>query len=452
MEFTQVLSAEASFQDIMVSTVEGCLASNATSALPEAVFVRLARSRADLAFTLLERLIELHSSDQKLRNALFTAWETVRTYETDVGLALAREGSEYYRVLLKILCLTLQVHTWTLVPPSSTTVNENSIGTNEVANSLFLSKITHTVLEIFSVIVARGFRSLTSLLHDDASQISPEDFYLIITIARTSLHVPSVMKQTTQLQSVFADSETPRCISALLSWSDQISVDHDLIYGELSLLFLRELSNIPTLAETLALEGILTQVSSANIISNIRHQKGLGPFDHPTRLYNMWSQGVLPLLLNLLHAVGGPIATEIASSLNNFPGQLKRASSTFAVKPISSRDSVIGSITLGMVSEAQNLAALVSILETFREAGPSAGIIVSQTPEPNWDKTQVKEDIEGWMQKRAGLRLRIRPTNEREEALLRQPPLSNASNAENRLEEKIVQEMYTVLGILDGAE
>lgn len=442
VELSRVLGTDAKFQSLMVLTVINCLRSNASSSSPEAIFEQLAMSRAELAFTLLQDLVEFKSSNSELKKILSTAWDTFRAHGTDVGLALAGESAEYYRILLKILCLALQAYA-----PDS----ESNDANKQSDTSVSLSTI-HLVLEILDVVVAQGFRSLTAILHDDSTRILPADFFLIVALLRTGLRIPDIEKHSTQLVSQFSDNQTARCASALLSWADQIATDHDPVYGELSISFLLELSRIPALAESLAVEGILTQVSAANLIRYLRQDKGVGPFDSPSRLYSIWARGILPFLLNLLHAVGAPMAAEIAASLNSFPAQLARASNTFLAKSKLSADPTAGAITLSMVSEAQTLAVITTILDTFREAGASAGVIATQIEEPTWDKVQVKGDIENLLQRRTILRDRTFPSNEKEEAWVRQPPLSSATGAENRLEEKIVRELDTILSILGGGE
>lgn len=442
VELSRVLGTDAQFQNLMIRTIVNCLRSNASSSSPEAIFEQLAMSRVELAFTLLQDLVELKSSKSELRNILSLAWDTFRAHETDVGLALAGESAAYYRILLKILCLALQAH----VPDS-----ESNEANTQTITSVPMSN-TQLILEILEVVVAKGFRSLTAILHDDSNRILPTDFFLIVALLRTSLRIPDIEKHSAQLVSHFSDNQTARCASALLSWADQIATDHDPIYGELSISFLLELSSVPALAESLAVEGILTQISCTNLIMFLRQDKGVGPFDSPSRLYSIWARGILPLLLNLLHAVGAPMAAEIAASLNSFPGQLARASNTFLVKSVTSTDPTAGAITLSMVSEAQTLAAITTVLDTFRDAGPSAGVIATDIEEPTWDKGEVKGGIEHLLQRRTTLRDRTVPSNEKEEAWVRQPPVSSAGGAENRLEEKMVRELNTILSILSGGE
>lgn len=420
-----------------------------TSKLPENVFQGLALSRGELAFSLLQRLFEVKSTQDELENVLSAAWDTLRDYETDVALAFSGPNADYYRILLKILLLSLQSYLLVSSSQRRRRYGSELEGVDGLPNHSISAAATRTAVEIFGVIVTQGFRSLTTLLHDDPARSSPADFALIIAISRAVLHMPGIGNHIAQLLSHFLDSQITLHASALLSWSDQITTHHDPVYAELSISFLLSLSEMPSLAECLAVEGLLVHLSSTNLINFLRQNTGVGPFDNPSRLYSIWYRGVLPLLLNLLTAIGAPIASEIACTLNTFPAQLKRASNTFGSKPISSKNSTADSITLSMAIESQNLALIRKILGSFRQAGPSAGVDADQIVELTWDQAQVKDDIEHWMQRRAALRSRIMPSNEKEKTWAWLPPLSTTNEAENRLEEKVLEEMEAVLRLLD---
>jgi nuclear pore complex protein Nup188 len=439
-ELSRPLANEPKFQDIMAVAATNSLRANANNSLPEAIFEKLALSRAKLAFTLLQRLLEVKSTEVAVYDILSVAWDTARMYNPNVGAALGGADADYYRMLLKILYLALQVHT----SPSPNLSKSHS----DVANSPRTPEsATQIALEIVSTVVAQGFRTLTILLHENSAPVRPSDFALLTAILRSALHVPNVARNTTHLLNAFSDFQTARCASTLLSWSDQLATSGDPIYGELSILFLLEISSVPSLAELLATEGVLSHILSTNLIRILR-SRPFGPFDQPPRMYSIWTRAILPLLLNLLHSVGPPLAAEVAAALNNFPHQLDRASGVFATT--SSKDANADYITLSIASEAVTLSLIVAILHTFREAGSSAAIVGSAIEEVKWDKVQVKEDVEAALQNRRSLRERITPTKEREEAWSRAKPTVEGSEGENKLEEKIVEEMRSVLGILEG--
>lgn len=429
----------------MAVATSDCLKANAENKLPEVIFERLALSRANLAFTLLQRLLEAKSTQAEVMLILPVAWNTIRTYNANVGDALDGDGADYYRILLQILYLALQAHGASLASSGL-----KASQTDAPKSSSTLKPTVHIALEIISTIVAQGFRSLTIVLHENPNPIKPSDFALLTAILRSALQVPDLTPNTTHLLNAFSDSQTARCASTLLSWSDQLATSGDPVYGELSILFLLEMSSVPALAESLAVEGALSQMLTTNLVRLLRSRE-FGPFSQPVRMYSIWARGILPLFLNLLHAVGAPLAAEIAAALNTFPYQLERAGSVFTfTSSTSGSDPNRDHITLSMASEAITLSLITAILQTFREAGSSVGIVSSAVEEIKWDRTQVKEEAEACLERRGALRERIVATNEREEVWSRAKPEQESSGAESKLEEMIVEEMRTVLGVLDA--
>ncbi|KAI4261899.1 MAG: hypothetical protein L6R42_002911 [Xanthoria sp. 1 TBL-2021] len=457
VELSKSLGTDSDYQKSMADVTMDCLRANTKTTLPQAIFERLAQSRADLAFTLLQSLIEEQSTRAEVKSVLFTAWDALRAHGTDLAIALDGDQAPYCRTLLKILCLSLQAHTSSRTVPSSV---ERGVTQPEYTQkrptdaNLSLT----TVLKILKLVVANGFRSLTTLLHDSPGRIFPDDFALLAAILRNSLRIPGLERHTTALLSTFADAQTSRYASTLLSWSDQLATNRDPIYGEMSVNFLLEMSSMPALAEALAVEGILNHMSDTNLIKLLRISRGMGPFDQPVRLYNIWVRGILPLLLNLLHAVGASVAAEISAALNQFPGQLERASATFAyygkVPATNESDpSSAGYISLSMISEAQTLAVISRMLDTYRDAGPSAGVVSSEIMEIMWDRLRVKEDVQTWLQTRSVLRERIVPMGEREQAWAKMRPGENGSSRSvNKLEEKVVEDLEQLMTLLGGKD
>ncbi|KAL8692568.1 MAG: hypothetical protein Q9218_002437 [Villophora microphyllina] len=458
VELSKSLADDAEYQKVMVEVVTDCLRTNAQNTLPQAVFERLAQSRADLAFTLMQSLIEAKSSQPDVKSVLFTAWDAMRTHGSDLTTVLDNDQAPYARTLLRILCLSLQAHASS--NPSQGAANQETKQDNNSRKRPTAANATlFTVLEILKTIVANGFRSLTTLLHDSRPlRVLPSDFALLSAILRTSLLVPGIDRHTTALLSTFVDAQTSRYAATLLSWSDQLATNRDPIYGELSINFLLEMSGMPALAESLAVEGILNHISNTNLIKYLRSSnKGIGPFDQPARLYNIWVRGILPLLLNLLHAVGASMAAEIAASLNQFPAQIARASSMFTYYGSSSTiatGSTQGYITLSMISEAQTLTIITSILDTYRAAGASAGVVSAEIAEVAWERGRVREDVELWLQQKSALRERLVPVGEREEEWARMKPAAGtgAQGVGNRLEEKAIEEMGVLMMLLGEKE
>lgn len=360
--------------------------------------------------------------------------------------ALINDDTEHYRSLLNVLFLALQFHVDTPSRMASEAVNKKA----EVSSDL-----PH-VTEIVKTVVGQGFKSLTTYLHEQPHKCTPKDFAIVTAILQTCLKVKNVDRIFEHMSFHIENNDAARYAITLFSWSDQLAIDGDPVYGELSLSFLVKLSTLPSLAEYLAVEAVLMQLSTCRLTDILRQQpKGFGPFDPVPRLYSMWTTGILPLCMNLVYHVirTGP---EVAAFLNQFENQLSRAAGSFAATSrlsIGAGPAMSQRITLSMASEAYSLSLISLILDRLREAGPSAGVDPHSVQELKWDKSQIKEDIEGLLERKStALRARIVATSDKEAEMARQKPVSEISGATNRLEEKIVGQLNAALACLGGEE
>lgn len=430
-------------QKSMALVVQRCLEANMNGVPQEPIFERIQQTRVDFAQGLLQRLVEIGAKGAEVFGLLRVVWDTIRTRRATYEEALANDDTEYYRSLLNVLFLALQFH----LDTPSRAAPEALSKKPEVSSDLGL------VVEVVKVVVAQGFRSLTAYLHEQPDKCAPKDFAVLTAILQSCLQVKNVDRLYEHMVYHIADNDTARHATSLFSWADQLAVAGDPVYGEISISFLVKLSTIPMLAEHLAVEVVLNRLSTCRLTNIIRQSKGFGPFDPVPRMYTIWTGGFLPLCLNLLYHVVRS-APEVAAFLNQFEGQLQRATESFAAgRTAVSSGSTTRRICLSMASEAYSLALISFILNRFREAGASLGVDSEAIQELKWDKSQVKEDIEELLERRQNLRGRIVATNEKEVELWRQKPVNSASSgAETRLEEKIVGELKAALVCLGGEE
>ncbi|KAL4915913.1 nucleoporin subcomplex protein binding to Pom34-domain-containing protein [Aspergillus aurantiobrunneus] len=434
--------SEREIQKSMAMVVKSCLEANMNGVPQEAIFERVQQTRVEFAQNLLQRLVEKQAKGAEFFSLLQVVWESLRSRRSTYEDALINDDSEYYRSLLNTLFLALQFH----LDSSSRAAPETLSKKAELSSDLGI------VVEIVKVVVAQGFRSLTSYLHDQPEKCTPKDFAIITAILQSSLQVKNVDRLYEHIVYHIADNDSVRHATSLFSWADQLAIAGDPIYGELSISFLAKLSTIPMLAEHLAVEVVLAQLSTCRLTNVLRHPKGFGPFDPIPRVYAIWTGGILPLCLNLLYHVVRS-APEVAAFLNQFEGQLARAAETFAsARTTVSSGTPAQRISLSMASEAYSLALISFILGRLRVAGSSIGVDAQAIQKLKWDKAQVKEDIEELIERRANLRGRIVATTEKEVELARQKPANAASGAENRLEERITSELKATLACLGGEE
>ncbi|KAF2126902.1 hypothetical protein P153DRAFT_345606 [Dothidotthia symphoricarpi CBS 119687] len=441
LELSHVVGRDERLVQILVGVVKKCMEANAQSTLPEALFSQLMVLRADLAFALLKKLVEANVQSAHARQLLAPVWNAIRASTPDFEDVFSTDAVHYYRSQLRILYLALQFHLVEESDESEETAFRSSFrGTLPTSHTEFTSSISTQLLEILSDTVAKGFRSLATQLHADPSSVSPSDFALLTALLQRIIAIPEMAKWQTQAALLFANSNTIRYATSLFSWSDRLTVQNngtnDPIYSELSILFLLSLSSIHAMAETMAVEGILSQLNTANIMTYFRRQNGTGQFDAPPRIYNVWTKGLLPLCLNLLLSVGPRIAAEVASFLNQFPEQLRRAGRAINASPSRAAGT---KISLCIASETHSLALIAAILDDVRKQGPKLGIQAHEVAALDWDGENVKEDVESWLSRKGALRERIVAADEREFELLGKK--DGGGEGGNALEGRVMREL-----------
>ncbi|PYH48413.1 nucleoporin [Aspergillus saccharolyticus JOP 1030-1] len=442
IEHCEDFMADREVQKSMALVVKSCLEANTRGVPQEAIFERIQQTRAEFAQALLQRLVTIGARGAEVFGLLKVVWDALRSRHSSYEEAIINDDTEYYRLLLNVLFLALQFHLDTPSRAAPETLTKKA----EVSSDLGV------VVEIVKVVVAQGFKSLVTYLHEQPEKCTPKDFALLTAILQSALQVKNVDRLFEHIAYHIADNDTARLATALFSWADQRMVAGDPVYGELSISLLVKLSTIPMLAEHLAVETVLARISTSRISNFMRQSNGFGPFDPVPRIYSIWTGGILPLCLNLLFHVMRT-APEVAAFLNQYEGQLRRSAESFASRAASvSGVASTRQVTLSMVSEAYSLALVSMILTRFREAGASIGVDAQAIQELKWDKARVKEDIEELLERKQSLRARIVATSDKELELARQKPVDAASGAGNRLEEKIMNELKATLACLGGDE
>lgn len=425
----------------MANVTRSCLEANSNRVPPGAIFDRIQQVRVDFAQALLQRLVQVGARGNEVFGILDVVWKALRARQGTYEDALTNDDTEHYRSLLNVLFLALQFH---LDGPNRTAPAARS--------SHVSSHDLDIVPDIVNVVVAQGFKSLTSYLHDDPGKCTPKDFAIVIAILQTCLQVKDAYKLSEPIAYNIQTHDTARYAVALFSWADKLTMGDDPVYGELSVSILVKLSTVSILADYLATESVLMSLSTCRLTKALRHPKGAGPFDPIPRLYAIWTDGFLPLCLNILFSVV-QAAPEVPAFLNQFEGQLTRAGELFSGRAGPSQMAYSSQwITLSMASEAYSLSLICFILDQLRTAGPSAGLDPQLIQDLKWDRDSVKEDIEDLLERRSVLRGRIVSTNDRELEWARQPAVTVPSDAENRLEEKVVQQLKAALACLSGGE
>lgn len=453
IEHCTFFSQEPEVQRMMATIVQNLLKANTTSPPPERLFETLLQTRAEFALVMIRRLAEIKPKGSEFSGLLSTAWNALRFRNATYEFAIDNDDLVYFRTTLTILLLAMQFHT-----------DKRDQGQDRLALvSTVRDPTSSIIVEIASVIVADGLKSVVSCIHDQATKsrgteashdtlVDAKDVALALAVLQAILRLHILPQITSQLAIGFVSSNILQSCLLLYSWSHTLTraeMQHEPFYADLSLRFLVSLSSLAQVAEELAVEGVLSRLSTARITQLLRAVKGgAGQFDqrpHVAALYRVWTTGLLPLCLNLLHSVGRAMAGEVAVFLNQFRAQLARAAKAFRFHGGEGEP-----LTLARASEGAVLALISRVLAEYRAAGASAGVDAFDVPAlEGYDEERgaVGDDIREIL---VGGRLRVAVVAVTEKELAWQRE-RGSGRQKDKLEGAIVAELGNVLACLDGA-
>lgn len=435
----ELADQEPSSHSLLAEVAKNCLEANANPQLEdEPGTADLLEERIELAFVLCSKVVTLKVQDPVAKELLKAAWELVRTSPVDYDIASAPEDVHYYRELLQVLYLAIQPHSFVEQPTQA----------QSTALTYLKPEVGSILVDIVDKVVAPGFRALCGNIHTNAELALPADFAVLTALLQSVISTPGVRSVYTLLSNIVADTSLVRGALSLYSWSDQLAeaTAHEPIFGEVAAMFLLALSTVPPIAEQMALAGVLTQLSASNLSSYFRKPGGKGPFDEPYRMFVIWSEAFLPLCLNLLDAVGPPIAGEVGAFLNSFPEQLRRAERALRNETPGPRNPRAGSVTLGLVAEANSLGMISVILSSDVARAAAEGINAADVPSLEYDVESVKALMEALSRTR-NLSERLTPVNALEERWMKM----SIAGGGNALMGKALKEIKTMLALFEAS-
>ena len=415
----------------MLQVSQQCLNANQGVPGPESIFLKVVDARASLALVLTQRLAGSTLPIKDINQLLFTVVGTINGVED----AFSPDTIPYSRKLLKTLFVVLRAYQ--SHASKSGTESDDVLGASNV-------QITQTVLNIIDRVVGRGFRELVNLIHDEQSNVCPEDLALLTAVLQACLSMPGIDQSQTQILNIMASHSCFYAATSLFSWADKLADHGDPIYGELSILYLLELSTLPSLAEQMACDGVLSILLTANL-TKFMLKANLSPYsDSPVaqRCYGIWVKGLLPLMLNLLTSLGATVAPEIAYVLNQFSHLLSLSVGRFEVPGVNrtrSRSSTHYLTLLG-TSEVHSLALLTRILAALRMNNGR------DIPEIEWDTTTLLENVEFWLSSSKLLKERLMPVGQREMEWRSAKKATGVGD--NVLEQKVISQLEAVRDVL----
>lgn len=377
---------------------------------PAPVFEKVVEERASFAFLLFRRLQEQYKKENYslYSDILPTVWKSIYSSRHAFEASLRKSELGYFRPLLRILYMSLVI-----------------AGTRDDSNDPILASL---VTDILSLVVAQGAKDMSQAILQHSESAQPEDLALITAILQAALHIPKLETMHTSLVSYLSEANTVAAITTLYSWSHALT-GPDAIYGEISIIFLLELSGSRVLAEHLVQENVFSSLLASDISYELK-SSSLSPLTSP-RLYAIWSRGILPLCVNLLVAIGRRMFPDLHTVLGFFTEQIVDVVKHWEGKP--------DYVTVSQVRELTTLVVLLRALDAI-EGNLVAG----------WDKTAVQEGVDYLLQHKKYLATLVVATTPEEEAEL--VLKDGTRDHESGLVKKVVEGLEEVWNILGERE
>lgn len=439
-------------QKAMAHIIRNCVLANCQVYPAEAIFDTLFQTRVDISMALLRELVAVGARGSDFVGLLEPAWNAVRFRNGSYEKAIINGDLIYWRSTLYTLLMTLHFHVNKKQKTMTGPGTNAAVVALDPENTIFLEISTKVVAEGFKSAVAalqdQKQKKLSTIVDDENNLIGPRDIALLTTIMQVILRLPSLPQFSAELSEMMSSSGITSSCLLLYSWSHLLTgpePDNQPRYADFCVQLLTSLSSLTSVAEELAIEGVLNRILSSKTTESLQRVPGgashLDPRLSCGFLYRVWATGFLPLCLNLLHGVSGAIAAEISFFLNQFPNQLARASTSFMLTP-QTRAEGTDVLTLTVASEAATLALISYILSSFREAGASAAVdstAISDLKGYDEHRKAIAEDVRDVLALKEDARRKMTvPTDERE---------LNWQSAKDgdKLDPKIVKELKMAL-------
>lgn len=371
LELCDVLPHHKAMEADLLSVVLNCLKANTDSeSLPGPIFVKIIDERAVFGFLLMRKLQQQYKVEnyRLYSDLLPSVWKAIYSSRHALEASFRSGDLGHFRPLLRTFYTAL-----IMLPTEKDALDASVPG---------------IVGDTLALVVAKGFKELsTAVLHASPSA-QPEDLALLTAILQAALHLPGQDSMHFTIASHFLENETIRTAVTLFSWSHQLTPS-DPVYGELAILFLLELSTSTVLAEQVAGQNALTQLIATDLAQQIAATHDLTPLSNP-RLHAIWARGILPLMLNLLTACGRRVAQDVRTTLEFFRP---------VIAQITGRWPRPTYITTLQIRELLNLSILSKVLGDL----------------PGWNSDEIANGVEYLLQHKKILASSVIPITEEEE-------------------------------------
>lgn len=289
---------------------------NDEEGIQDSMFEDIFHERIELAFLICFSFSKTSKSkiNDKLLFSLFSSVSQLLS-STSISFTsklLVRDETMYYRPLLRIVLLCLKA------------IKDDS---------LLLVEYSATFVDLFDYVISIPIRIIFSSIHnevisnpnqefDSSSLIAKQidDISLILTISKEFLRLKFPNDIGKMISNSLSNNGTLKVIINIYTCSHLIKYNNEKIFAEMSLLFIYEFVSVKAIAEELIISGLFPALIESPTSILIR-KGGIVPIPSNLKLHNLWSNGLLSIVLTLIGNFGEKILPEVCLFVTSFQRQ-----------------------------------------------------------------------------------------------------------------------------------
>lgn len=322
-------------KDIFIDIVIHLLDVNIEKGIETPVFSEAYLSRIELSFYILYSFLKTSKeiSKKSLADILLKLIKLITSKEIDFTVNISRSTmSNYYRPLIRSVLIVL------------------SLAKSDIH---LIELISDQLLEFFELVFSKGVSLILSeiLAEINTSHINGGDIIILNMAERIQdllllLSLFTGIKRLSPpnsfcmiLASSLTEVGTLKAILNLYSRSHQFKLNDELILADITLTFISELCLMELIAEKLISNGLFSVLLESPISVSI--QRGYIRSEDSLRIHNIWSNGLLCIILQVLSKFGHQILPECCVFISYFTKQLKSTILSWSSSSLSISSSLI---------------------------------------------------------------------------------------------------------------
>lgn len=325
------VALQMSFIDIL----ENLLQINVKSGIEAPLFTDVYLERLELCFYILYSFMKTSNPipENRLVALLLHLMDIIKSKEMEFLSCILQSGNNnYYRPVIRSILILLS-----LTKSKTKLVESISDQILEFFELVFSKGVNLIISELLSEINTSSSNGKTPIIANIADRI--QDLFLLLSLFTKIKELKPPSNFNMVLASSLNEVGTLKVLLNLYSSSHLFNFNEEPIFSDISLTFLSELCSVDRVAEKLITNGLFSVILESPV--SVAIQRGnVKPHIQP-RLHNIWSNGLLSIILQLLSKFGSKILPECCLFVSYFSKQFECAISTWSSPSLAVSNAVI---------------------------------------------------------------------------------------------------------------